>query len=254
MSKRLLFVFAHPDDESFAAGGTMAKAHKQGHEVFLICVTSGCKGRSGEFQFNSREQLAMHREEELRMACTILGVTDLILYRYPDGSLKDQDPDKLAERISQTIIALKPDVILSFPLDGVTGHPDHIAVSHAAEKAVILSEPYYSPARLPKFYYISVPHYYDHCQDAGPKDTCMITGKVDISEYRLLKGQALQAYKSQVYSVNRAYPGVMQNDFTVIGAYEYYTLIRADGKQVDLVAEKFSNELPLIDLVDKSSF
>lgn len=248
MSRRLLFVFAHPDDESFAAGGTMAKAHKQGHEVFLICVTSGCKGKSGEFQFNSREQLATHREEELRTACTILGVTDLILYRYPDGSLKEQNSDKLAERISQTIIALKPDVILSFPLDGVTGHPDHIAVSRAAEQAVILSEPYYSPALLPRFYYISVPHYYDHCQDAGPEDTCIITGKVDISEFRLLKGQALQSYKSQVYSVNRAYPGVMQNDYTVIGSYEYYTLIRANGKRVDLVAEEFSNELPLIDL------
>ncbi|MEC0269595.1 PIG-L deacetylase family protein [Paenibacillus anseongense] len=254
MSKKLLFVFAHPDDESFAAGGTMAKAHNQGHEVFLICVTSGCKGKSGEFQFSSREQLALHREEELRKACSILGVTDLILYRYPDGTLKDQDPDILAERISQTIIALKPDVILSFPLDGVTGHPDHIAVSLASKKAVILSEAYYPPDQLPKFYYISVPHYYDHCKDVGPLSTCIITGKVDISEFRSLKGQALQSYKSQIYSVNRAYPGVMQNDFSVIGPYEYYTLIRANGNQVDLTAEKFSNKLMIIDLFDKSSF
>ncbi|WP_376768194.1 PIG-L deacetylase family protein [Paenibacillus alginolyticus] len=243
----MLFVFAHPDDESFAAGGTIAKLQHLGHEVSLVCATSGCKGRSGEFQFNSREQLIMHREEELREASSILGISNLILYRFADGTLIEQDIDLLANRIKMTILDLKPDVILTFPPDGVTGHPDHIAISRATEKAVISAEDEYPSSQLPKFFYTSIPHYYDHCQDSGPQNRCLITGKVDISGYRIQKGQALQAHKSQVYSLNRAYPGVMHADFTVIGNYEYYTLVRANGQAIQPATDL--NELPTIDLV-----
>ncbi|WP_088831242.1 PIG-L deacetylase family protein [Paenibacillus tyrfis] len=249
MKKRWLFVFAHPDDESFAAGGTIAKLSSTGHEVVLACATSGCKGKSGEFQFATREELARHREEELRGACSVLGVAELILYRYPDGELKSIDPEALAERICSTIAELKPDVVLTFPPDGVTGHPDHIAISQATEKAVVLAETQYPEGRRPSFYYTSIPHYYDHCQDSGPKDTCPITARVDISDYRQHKGRALQAYRSQVYSVNRAYPGVMEDDFTVIRNYEYYTLVRANGQHVQDMTKTTLSELPTMDLI-----
>lgn len=248
MKKRWLFVFAHPDDESFAAGGTIAKLSSTGHEVMLACATSGCKGKSGEFQFATREELARHREEELRSACSVLGVAELMLYRYPDGELKSLDPAALAERIRSTIAELKPDAILTFPPDGVTGHSDHIAISQATEKAVVLAEAQYPEGRRPSFYYTSIPHYYDHCQDSGPEHTCPITARVDISGFRQHKGRALQAYRSQVYSVNRAYPGVMEGDFTVIGNYEYYTLVRANGRQVREMTETALNELPTLDL------
>ncbi|KPV57859.1 hypothetical protein QJ48_19540 [Paenibacillus sp. A3] len=248
MKKRWLFVFAHPDDESFAAGGTIAKLSSTGHEVVLACATSGCKGKSGEFQFATREELARHREEELRSACSVLGVAELILYRYRDGELKSIDPEALAERIRSTIAELKPDAVLTFPPDGVTGHPDHIAISQATEKAVALAEAEYPEGRRPSFYYTSIPHYYDHCQDSGPKDTCPITARVDISDYRLHKGRALQAYRSQVYSVNRAYPGVMEDDFAVIRNYEYYTLVRANGQHVQDMTKTALSELPTMDL------
>ncbi|SDN96768.1 N-acetylglucosaminyl deacetylase, LmbE family [Paenibacillus sp. yr247] len=247
MKKKILFVFAHPDDESFAAGGTIAKLHHLGHEVSLVCATSGCKGRSGEFQFNSREQLIMHREEELREASSILRISNLILYRFADGTLIEQDIDLLANQIKTTILDLMPDVILTFPPDGVTGHPDHIAISRATEKAVISAEDEYPSSQLPTFFYTSIPQYYDHCQDSGPNNRCLITGKVDISGYRIQKGQALRAHKSQVYSLNRAYPGVMHADYTVIGNYEYYTLVRANGQAIQPTTAL--NELPTIDLV-----
>ncbi|MEX2461213.1 MAG: PIG-L family deacetylase [Paenibacillaceae bacterium] len=248
MKQKLLFVFPHPDDESFAVGGTMAKVHHLGHEVSLLCATSGCKGKSGEFQFTSREQLAMHREEELRKACSILGVIDLILYRYADGTLIEQDMDVLVDRIKTTILELEPNVIVTFPPDGVTGHADHIAISLVTEKAVILAEGQYPSSQLPRFLYTSIPHYYNHCQNSGPENRCLITSKVDISDYRIHKGQALQAHKSQVYSVNRAYPGVMEGDYSVIGNYEYYTLVRANGQAIQPVVTVV-NELPTIDLV-----
>ncbi|WP_282940868.1 PIG-L family deacetylase [Paenibacillus sp. RC67] len=248
MKQQWLFVYAHPDDESFAAGGTIAKAHHHGYEVSLICATSGCKGKSGTFQFSCREELAKHREEELRKACSFLGVHNLILYRHKDGFLMDLDSDQLARQICETLLELKPQVIISFPPDGVTGHPDHIAISRATEKAVILAEAQYPPGACPQFYYNSIPNYYDHCPDSGPKNRCCITSKIDISPYRTMKGQALQAYQSQVYSVNRAYPGVMQGDYSVIGNFEYYTLARANGQTIEPSTAKDLEHLPTMEL------
>jgi LmbE family N-acetylglucosaminyl deacetylase len=249
MKKRWLFVFAHPDDESFAAGGTIAKLGSTGHEVFLACATSGCRGKSGEFLFATREELARFREQELRSACSVLGIADLILYHYPDGELKSLDLETLVHRIQSTILELKPDVILTFPPDGVTGHPDHIAISAAVVKAVMLAESHYPEGQQPSLYFTSIPHYYDHCQDSGPKHTCPISARVDISDFRQRKGKALQAYRSQIYSVNRAYPGVMDDDYTVICDYEYYTLVRANGQQMQEETALALNELPMLDLM-----
>lgn len=248
MSKKWLFVFAHPDDESFAAGGTMAKARHAGHEVYLICATSGCKGKSGQFQFSCKEQLARHREEELKEACSVLDVNRIILYRHPDGALQLQDMEQLVNQILETILEVTPDIIVTFPPDGVTGHPDHIAISQATEQAVIRAERRNPTKVLPILFYNSIPHYYDHCPDSGPKETCCITSKVNISEFRHLKGRALQAYKSQIYSVNRAYPGVMQADYTVIGEYEYYTLARANGQSIEPSTVRDLAVLPTLDL------
>lgn len=243
--KRLLFVFAHPDDESFACGGSIAKYNQRGDTVYLVCATSGCKGRSGEFQFNCREELAKHREQELQRAAEILGVAHTHLYHYPDGSLADQDQEELAQRILATILEIKPNVVVTFPPDGVTGHPDHIAISQATERAVALSEQSLKPSELCDLYFASIPHYYDHCQDKGPKMVYPITGKIDVSRFREEKGRALQAHLSQEYSVNRAFPGVLQGDFGVIGSYEYYTLIRSGGQRME--PKPPAGEIPVID-------
>ncbi|MCY9528218.1 MULTISPECIES: PIG-L deacetylase family protein [Paenibacillus] len=250
MKKRWLFVFAHPDDETFAAGGTIAKLSSTGHEVYLACATSGCKGKSGEFHFSSREELARFREQEMRSACSILGVADITLYRYPDGGLQEIEPRKMAERIASTIVELRPDAIVTFPPDGVTGHPDHIAISAATLIAAELAEAQYPVDKQPSLYYTSIPHYYDYCKDSGPKDKCPISARIDISDYRGHKGKALQAYRSQIYSVNRAYPGVMEDDYSVICNYEFYTLVRENGQPRQKKTALPLDELPMLDLID----
>jgi LmbE family N-acetylglucosaminyl deacetylase len=243
--KRMLFVFPHPDDESFACAGTLAKCHDAGHETFLICATSGCKGRSGPFSFSCREELARHRERELLRAAAVLGITRTIFYRYPDGGLASLDGQEIADRIAADITELKPHVVVTFPPDGVTGHPDHITLSKATEQAVRQAENSLSPDACCDLYYVSIPQYFDHCPEKGPAPSVPITGKVDISGYRQKKGEALQAHQSQVYSVNRAFPGVMEGDFGVIGNYEYYTLVRSKGAAVTPVP--CENGIPLIE-------
>jgi LmbE family N-acetylglucosaminyl deacetylase len=128
----------------------------------------------------------------------------------------------------------------------VTGHPDHIVTCRATTRAVEQAEQVLSPDEYPDLYYVSIPHYYDHCPDKGPQPSVPITGKVDITRFRLQKGEALRAHQSQVYSVNRAYPGVIEGDFGVIGCYEYYTLVRSAGKTVEVRPEP--NGIPVIEL------
>ncbi|MDF2682495.1 MAG: hypothetical protein K0R47_3685 [Brevibacillus sp.] len=244
--KKVMVVFPHPDDESFACGGTLAKCRDASQMTCLICVTSGCGGRTGPFEIDCREKLARLREQELGKAAEVLGISRLDLFRYPDGSLVKTDIDELVGRIYEAIVDWKPDVVVTFPPDGVTGHPDHIVTCRATTRAVEQAEQVLSPDEYPDLYYVSIPHYYDHCPDKGPQPSVPITGKVDITRFRLQKGEALRAHQSQVYSVNRAYPGVIEGDFGVIGCYEYYTLVRSAGKTVEVRPEP--NGIPVIEL------
>lgn len=243
--KKVMAVFPHPDDESFACGGTLARCRDRGGQTCLLCLTSGCGGRSGAYSFSNRQELARHREQELARAAEVLGIDRLDLLRYPDGSLADADPSELAERICAAILDWKPHVVITFPPDGVTGHPDHIATCRATTQAVERAEEKLAREEYPDLYYVSIPNYYDHCRDRGPQPAVPITGKVDITAYRKQKGEALRAHQSQVYSLNRAFPGVIEGDFGVIGCYEYYTLVRSQGKPVQPIAG--AEGIPLID-------
>ncbi|MED1724808.1 PIG-L deacetylase family protein [Brevibacillus parabrevis] len=244
--KKLMVVFPHPDDESFACGGTLAKCKAEGKETCYLCITSGCKGRSGPFEIDCREKLARHREQELTKAAEVLGIKRLDLFRYADGSLQHADLAELTAKIREAIVEWKPDVVITFPPDGVTGHPDHIVTCKATTLAVEQAEAQLAADEYPDLYYVSIPHYYDHCPDSGPQPAVPITGKVDITDYRTQKGEALRAHQSQVYSVNRAYPGVIDGDFTVIGCYEYYTLVRSAGKPIEPL--RAPKGIPVIEL------
>lgn len=230
MTKKIMFIFAHPDDESFACAGTIAKYRSLGHEISLVCATSGCKGKSGEYQFQCREELARHREKETKCAAEIMGISNLIFYRYPDGSLMSQDLKALGKRIYKTIHEIRPDILVTFPPDGVTGHPDHIAICQATNEALSMLDA--EGGFWGDVYFASIPHYYDYCEQSGPANAYPITGKVDITPFREVKSKALQAHRSQIFSLNRAYPGIFDGEYYSIGNYEYYTLIRAKGEPI----------------------
>ncbi|KRF13446.1 PIG-L deacetylase family protein [Paenibacillus sp. Soil787] len=135
----------------------------------------------------------------------------------------------MAAKIESLIVQQRPHVVVMFLPNGVTGHRDHIAISRATEQAVLQSEEKLMLSHYCTFFYASIPHYYDYCADSAPTGAVPVTGKVNILNQRKTKGRALHAHRSQVYSVNRAYPGVMQGDYGVIGQYEYYTKVRPDG-------------------------
>lgn len=132
---RLLGIFAHPDDETFCAGGTFAKYASTGAEVRVISLTKGGAGQIRDASTATRATLRAVREKELDAAGHELGLTETRCLDYPDGGLSEIDGRILVELASKLLSEFEPDVVITFGPDGFSGHPDHIAVGAAVTVA-----------------------------------------------------------------------------------------------------------------------
>src|SRR6266498_5435489 len=132
---RLLGVFAHPDDETFCAGGTLAKYVAAGWEVMVISATSGQAGQIRDPLAATRRTLGQVREREFYAACQQLGVRHAQVLDYMDGTLQDVEEHELTGAVVQIIRAFRSDVVITFGPDGAYGHPDHIAIGAATTRA-----------------------------------------------------------------------------------------------------------------------
>jgi LmbE family N-acetylglucosaminyl deacetylase len=128
-------VFAHPDDETFCAGGTFARYAKDGAEIMVVSATRGQAGQIRDARVGTRRTIAAVREGELRLACERLGVAQVRCWEYLDGGLAEADFTGLVSKVVQLIREFKPEVVVSFGPDGGYGHPDHITISAAATAA-----------------------------------------------------------------------------------------------------------------------
>ena len=139
MPNSLALVFAHPDDETFATGGTLARYAAAGVPWDLFCATDGDAGKSS-VPVASREALGALRREELRRAAHHLGVREIDCAGHPDGALGGVDFDQLVGEIVAFLRRVRPAVVLTFGPEGApTGHRDHKAISRAATAAFFLS-------------------------------------------------------------------------------------------------------------------
>lgn len=125
----ILSVWAHPDDETFAVGGIIAAATNNGQKVVCITATRGEAGVQDEARWPAK-RLGAIREKELQQALKILGVKDHYQLGYPDGGCAGVDTNQAVQRIASLIETFKPDSILTFGPDGLTGHDDHKTVSN----------------------------------------------------------------------------------------------------------------------------
>jgi LmbE family N-acetylglucosaminyl deacetylase len=132
-------VLAHPDDESLAFGGTLARYAAEGVETHVIMATRGQAGRHGHGEHPGRNAVGKIREAELRAAARELGIHALHFLDYEDGRLDQVDPTEASERIARSIRKVRPQVVLTFGPDGMYGHPDHIAISQLTSSAVALA-------------------------------------------------------------------------------------------------------------------
>jgi LmbE family N-acetylglucosaminyl deacetylase len=135
MAHRLSLVFAHPDDDTFGVGGTIAK-HRDDLDLQVILATSGEAGIIADPSLATRENLGRVREEESRASYRALGVEpELHFLRYPDGGLARVDREELVAKVVDLVGAFRPDVVVTFGPEGVTKHEDHVTMHHVGTEA-----------------------------------------------------------------------------------------------------------------------
>ncbi len=131
----ILTVWAHPDDETYLAGGIMAAAIKNGQEVICVTATHGEAGSQGRKLWPAKE-LGKVRTKELSKALKTIGITKHHWLDYNDGGCCHVPEAEACHCLEQFIAEYKPDTILTFGSDGLTGHEDHATVSHWVDRTV----------------------------------------------------------------------------------------------------------------------
>jgi LmbE family N-acetylglucosaminyl deacetylase len=231
--KRLVTIFAHPDDESMIAG-TMAHYVRDGGHVALICTTKGEAGEISDESLALPENLGSVRENELRCACDVIGVQELHLLGYCDSGMDgtpendkatafiQADPDEVRLKLVRLFRSIRPQVVITFEPLGWYGHPDHIAASQYATESYYLSGdpnafpeagPAWEPSRLYHAAFrrsdFKVIVDYIHEQGIENSDFDLLSwdepdpleGKIthlfDASEYLEIKEEAMRCHKTQ---------------------------------------------------------
>src|SRR5581483_801784 len=132
--RNLLIIGAHPDDETFFAGGTIAKYAGEGTRVSIVCATRGERGATANLC--SIEELPKFREKELRDAAGILGVEDIQLLPYEDQKLAEAPIEEIRRYLVEAIRKTRPQIVITFDPNGTNQHPDHVAISRFTLDAI----------------------------------------------------------------------------------------------------------------------
>ncbi|MFC2070348.1 PIG-L deacetylase family protein [Chloroflexota bacterium] len=145
--RTMIFVGAHPDDETFGVGGTLAQYSTAGVAVYYACATRGEAGLFNPEEMKGYDTLGDLRWDELKRASLILGLAGVIHLGYRDSGMHGSDDNKHKEalaaapleqvtgRVVKVIREIKPEVVITFDPIGGYQHPDHIAIHKATVQA-----------------------------------------------------------------------------------------------------------------------
>ena len=237
MKDVIVVVLAHPDDESFGMGGTLARYAAQGAAVHLVLATRGEAGIPG----TDSSRAGALREAEARAACAILGVRSLDFLGYLDGQLSQVDVESAVDRLTARLRLLRPEVVITYGLDGVSGHPDHIAVGLWTTMAYdrLCTEP-----GGPRMLYYLAPSAATQQVCGSPPTAETVGGPVafiDVSPYLSRKILAMQQHRSQ----NPPYSGAPESEAARLACHEVFRLARWEDAEVS--AGPTTDLLPSLD-------
>jgi len=219
-SRRLMCVLAHPDDESLAAGGTLARYASRGVETHVVLATRGERGRcETDAKRPSAETLGRVREREARDAAAVLGVREVRFLDLRDGAVDQAEPSAAIARIADELRRVRPQVVLTLPPDGGYGHPDHIGVCQFTTAAILYAADATraavaaQPCVVSKLYYVAWTEAMWNAYQAlfGPLrfvvDSVVrqpvpwpdwaVTTVVDVSDYRDTVWKAMRCHRTQ---------------------------------------------------------
>lgn len=227
MSRTALLVFAHPDDETFTCGGSIARyADQKDTRLVLYCATRGEAGKTAGVC--RPDELGDIRAEELHRAGKILGLDHIILRDHGDGRLMDLPEGVLPKEIGSVIENIKPDVVITFPPHGISGHPDHRVIQKATLQAVLKSH----RRETLSLFYVAIPASAVRRMDrpVHATDDNLITTVIDVSQYRWRIAEALRQHQTQRASIERVFPGVFDGNLDRLRRREYFQLVINKGK------------------------
>jgi N-acetylglucosamine malate deacetylase 2 len=204
-----LFIYAHPDDESFGVAGIARMYADQGAEIALVTATRGDAGRAGEPAICSRADLPARREAELREAAAILGIARVEVLDYFDKRLAEAPPDEIRRQLVEVIRRQRPQVAVTFDPNGANLHPDHVAICRFATDAIAAAaDPRWYPGAgaahtVQRVLWVPPVMPWDAPKSPDLRGEPGMDFLIDISRYRDVKAAALRAHRTQHVSINR---------------------------------------------------
>lgn len=258
---RILAAFAHPDDEGFGTGGTLAMLVARGANVTLVCGTNGDVGEISDPSLATQETLAHVRQQELRNAMDVTGVSDVRFLNYRDSgmagtddnehpnSLHQADPGTVVQALADIMREIRPQVVVTHDPSGGYGHPDHRAMCrHTTEafKQVATNEPAGDGSPPEYLYYVCFPRSnfqrmwktmveMDITPPFASQDIDLVgtpdeevTAVLDISPYVDTKIDSLNCHRTQI-DPNGPFSQLPQDMMREIMAKEYYALVEPQG-------------------------
>ena len=263
----VLAAFAHPDDEGFGCGGTLAMLVSRGARVTLVCGTNGDVGEISDPALATPETLWQVRQEELRRAMDVTGVGDLRFLNYRDSgmvgsednrhpnALHQADAGQVVDRIAEVMNETQPQVVLTHDPSGGYGHPDHIAMCRHVTAAFSKFAGQGGPKDSRALYYVCFPRsnfrrMWREMLDLGitppfasmdidslgtPDDEVTVTR--DVSEYVDTKIASLDCHQTQL-DPNGPFAQLPQELNREYMRTEYFTLVPgAGGETRDILEE-----------------
>jgi LmbE family N-acetylglucosaminyl deacetylase len=264
----VLAAFAHPDDEGFGSGGTLAILVSRGARVTLVCATNGDVGEISDPALATPETLAQVRQEELRQAIKVTGVPDLRFLNYLDSgmagtadndhpnSLHQAGPEQVTGQLVGIIREVRPEVVITHDPSGGYGHPDHQAIcqhttgafslagdSSAYPQQLAAGQQVWTPKLL---YYVCFPQsnfrrMWQQMLDLGITPPFasldieslgtpdeMVTTTLDVSQHVDTKIASLSCHRTQI-DPNGPFARLPEEIMREYMSTEYYALVMPEG-------------------------
>ena len=259
----VLAVFAHPDDEGFGCGGTLAALVAGGHRVTLVCATNGDVGEISDPALATPETLWKVRQVELRTAMDVTGIRDVRFLNYRDSGMAGTDDnshpsslfqapsERVVDQVASVIREVNPDLVITHDPTGGYGHPDHITICRHTETAVEQCR----SGEDPQLYYLCFPRSVfqrmwqamvdadilppfaaDDIGTLGTPDDEVTTVR-NVVRYLAVKKESLECHRTQIER-DGPFARLSQDIVDEIMSTEYFQLATASaGSDQDLLAQ-----------------
>ena len=260
---RVLCIFAHPDDEAFGSGGTLAELVRKGHKVTTVCATNGDVGEINDHALATPENLWEVRQGEMRQAMEVTGISDVRFLGYRDSGMDgtpdnenpaclfQADPSKVDAQIAALLVELKPDIVFTHDPTGGYGHPDHLTTyqrTTAVIEAMGENRPHLYFVCFPRKHFtklwqdmtdagITPPFAKEELENIGSPDDYVTTVR-DVSDYVEIKKESLSYHQTQL-DPNGPFGAMAPEVMTAWMSTEYFYLSQPEngGAQEDILAE-----------------